>query len=212
MKKALLFPVLVVIVIALIAAGCSPAEVDPGPDPDPDPEPISGTVYSIEDGRILVVGGIEDVNIPRSEWFDQGKRAVYFALDDDTLVEHNGEEVGIDFIARGHQVDVYHEGFLAESYPEQGGALRVVITSAEAAEEAYTDSGRFIGVMASETGELLEVHISGVPEELPSRLFRMTDQAWSVFNTLDLEPEDEIIFRYLEDDNSEGLIFDLSRL
>ncbi len=208
MKKVLWFSVFTVMLAIFVGVGCSNIITDPGPEPES--EPISGVVYSIENGRILVVDGIENVNIPRSEW--QGKRAIYFAIDDETSVELNGEQLDIDSIARGQEVDVYHEGFLAESYPEQGKAVRIVITDAEAAEETYTDSGRYIGVMVGDTSELLEVHISGVPEELPPRLFRMTDQAWDVFNSLDLQPEDEIIFRYLEDDESDGLIFDLSKL
>ena len=208
MKKFVWFSVLAVILAIFVVVGCTSESVEP----EPEPEPISGTVYSIENGRILVVSGIEDVNIPRNQWFEQGKRAVYFAIEDDTVVELNGEQVDTTLIARGQDVDVFHAGFLAESYPEQGSALRVVITDAEAAEEEHTDSGRFIGVMVNGTDELLEVHISGVPEEMPSRLFRLTDPAWNVFNNLDLLPEDEIIFRYLEDDESDGLIFDLSRL
>jgi len=70
-----------------------------------------------------------------------------------------------------------------------GKAVKVVITDSEAAEEAYTDSGRYIGIMVNESVELLEVEISGVPEEMESRFFR-----------------------YLEDDESDGLIFDLTRI
>ncbi|MGM0689665.1 MAG: DUF3221 domain-containing protein [Bacillota bacterium] len=210
MKKMLYFLTLAVVLIMLAGAGCSTEQGEPGPEPGA--EPISGTVYSIEDGRILVVSGIEDVNIPRSEWFEQGNRAVYFAIEGDTVVELNSEQVDAGLIARGQKVDVYHEGFLAESYPEQGKALKVVITDPEAAEEAYTDSGRFIGIMVNESVELLEVEISGVPEEMGSRFFRITDLIWTVVDRLDLEPEEEIIFRYLEDDESDGLVFDMWRI
>lgn len=202
--------VITVILIMFLAAGCSVNGDEP--DQEPGQEPISGTVYSIEDGRILVVSGLENVNIPRSVWFEQGNRAVYFAVEEDTVAELNGERVDTNYIARGQKVDVYHEGFLAESYPEQGKALRVVITDPEAAGEEFIDSGRFIGVMVNESVELVEVEISGVPEEISSRFYHLTDQAWEVFNTLDLEPEEVIIFRYLEDDQSDGLIFEISRI
>ncbi len=72
--------------------------------------------YSIEDGRILVVSGIADVNIPRSEWFEQGNRAVYFAIEDDTIVELNGEQVDVGLIARGQKVDDYHCQILINFY------------------------------------------------------------------------------------------------
>ena len=210
MKKLNYILIITVILFMLLGAGCSVNGDEPKQEPGQ--EPISGTVYSIEDGRILLISGLEDVNIPRSVWFEQGNRAVSFAVDEDTVVELDGEQVDTNYIARGQKVDVYHEGFLAESYPEQGKALRVVITDPEAAEEEFIDSGRFIGVMVNESVELVEVEISGVPEEISSRFYHLTDQAWDVFNNLDLEPEEVIIFRYLEDDQSDGLIFDLARL
>ncbi len=209
MKKLIYLMLLTAILIMFTGAGCSVREDDPAQEPAQ--EPISGTIYNLEDGRILVVGSLEDVNVPRSFWFEQGYRAVYFALDEDTVVELNDEQVDQNTIARGMKVDVYHAGFLAESYPEQGKALRVVITDPKATEAAFTDSGRFIGVLLDETIHI-EIKISGVPEEMPSRLFRMTDQARAVFESLDLDPEEVIIFRYIEDDQSEGLIFDLTRI
>jgi|GEM_PF-1281017 len=210
MKKMIYYLTLAVVLIMLAGAGCSNKQGEPGLEPGA--EPISGSVYSIEDGRILVVGGIEDIYIPRSEWFEQGYRAVYFAIEENTVVELNGEPVDAGLITRGQKIDVYHEGFLAESYPEQGKALKVVITDPEGAEEAYTDSGRFIGIMVNESSELLEVKVSGVPEEIGSRFFRVTDQVRTVVNRLDLEPEEEIIFRYQEDEESAGLVFDLWRI
>ncbi len=210
MKKTAPFIILISLLLVFSFLGCSADDNDL--DQEPGAEPISGTVYSIEGGRILVVSDLEDVNIPRSEWFEQGKRAVYFAIEADTTAELDGEQVDTGLIARGQEVDVYHEGFLAESYPEQGKALKVVITDADAAEEAYTDSGRYIGIMVNESVELLEIEISGVPEELGSRFFQITDQIWTVIDRLELEPEEEIIFRYLEDDESEGLVFDLWRI
>ena len=210
MKKTGSLIILISILLMFGVLGCSTE--DNGLDQEPAAEPISGTVYSIENGRILVVSGLDDVNVPRDEWFEQGKRAVYFAVDDDTVAELDGEQVDTGLIARGQKVDVYHEGFLAESYPEQGKALKVVITDAEAAAEAYTDSGRYIGIMVNESVELLEIKISGVPEEIGSRFFQITDQIWTVIDRLELEPEEKIIFRYLEDDESEGLVFDLWRI
>ncbi len=210
MNKRVCFLILAAILITFGAIGCSTKENDLNHEPGAGP--ISGTVYSIENGRILVVSNLEDVNIPSSEWFEQGKRAVYFAVDEDTLVELNGEQVNTDLIARGQEVDIYHEGVLAESYPEQGRAVKVVITSSEAAKEAYTDSGRYIGIMVNESVKLLEIEISGVPQEMESRFFRITDQARTIVDNLDLEAEDEIIFHYLEDEESDGLIFDLTKI
>jgi len=95
----------------LMAAGCRVSD----PEPKESAEPISGRIYSIDEKVMLIVGGIDDVNIPRSDWFEAGKRAVYFTITDDTVIEHAGNAVSADFLARGQKVDVYHEGFLAES-------------------------------------------------------------------------------------------------
>jgi hypothetical protein len=201
--KVLLFALLAIAMLA--AAGCG----DETEGPVDEVEPISGLIYSLEENAILVVGDIDNVNIPREEWFENGKRAVYFTLTTETVIEYEGEVVAADQLARGQRVDVYHEGFLAESYPEQGGALKVVILDSSAAEDFRTDSGRFMG--KTETG-LIEVKISGTPDELPAKSFRLTAEAAKLVNKLALDVEEEILFRYLPDQDSDGLIFDLERM
>lgn len=200
--KVFLFSLLAVAILA--AAGCG-GETDVPVD---EVEPINGLIYSLEENAILVVGDIDNVNIPREEWFENGKRAVYFTLTAETVIEYEGEEVSADQLARGQRVDVYHEGFLAESYPEQGGALKVVILDSSAAEDFSIDSGRYMG--KAETG-LIEVKISGTPDELPARSFRLTAEAAKLIDNLALDVEEEILFRYLPDQGSDGLIFDLER-
>jgi hypothetical protein len=60
--------------------------------------------------------------------------------------------------------------------------------------------------------ELIEVKISGTPDELPARSFRLTAEAASLVSELALDAEEEILFRYLPDQESDGLIFDLERI
>ncbi len=192
-------------VTMLAAAGCGGGEEDPADAV----EPISGLIYSIEENAILVVSDIDNVNIPRDEWFENGKRAVYFTLTEETMIEAEGEVVNVDQLARGQKVDVYHEGFLAESYPEQGGARKVVIIDGSSAEDFSIDSGRYMGQVET---ELIEVKISGTPDELPARSYRLTSEAASLVNKLALDAEEEILFRYLPDQESDGLIFDLERI
>lgn len=150
MKSKLLILLTVLLIALLIAAGCGEDQDNPIETPGP----ISGLIYSYEENVILVVGEIDDVNIPREEWFEAGRRAVYFTITADTVIEHEGEAVAPERLARGQKVDVWHEGFLAESYPEQGGAVRIVIVDDSVAEEYQTDSGRFIGAMVNGVGEL----------------------------------------------------------
>lgn len=206
MKAKLLLITVLVLMLALFGTGCSgPAEE---PIDDPEQEPISGTIYRFEDNRILVVDGITNVNIPWSKWFEQGHRAVYFTVEDDTMVELNGEEVRAENLFRGQKVEVYHEGFLAESYPEQGKALKVIITDQTSAAEELIESGRLIGI--TEEG-LLEIKISGVPEEMPAKIYAITSEACEVLSSMNLQ-EEVILFRYISDETTDGLIFDLERL
>ena len=209
MKTAKAIFLVLVSLSLFFVVGCSSAVDD---DPDELAGPISGLIYEWESNRILVVDGISSVNIPRQLWFENGHRAVSFAITEDTVIEINGESVTADSLARGQAVEVWHEGSLAESYPEQGGALKVVIVNPEAASEATTDSGRYIGVMTGESGDFVEIKITGVPDEIPSRLYQLTEEAWAIFNQLNLASEDVILFRYLPDSDSDGLIFDLSSI
>jgi hypothetical protein len=205
MNKFISLFLAVLLVTGLITIGCGEDRAEPIDSP----EPIGGRIYAIDGNVILVVGGINEVNIPREEWFEAGKRAVYFTVTGDTIIEHKGETFSAERLARGQKVEVYHEGFLAESYPEQGGALRVVITDDTPAAEFQTDSGRFMGQIEDNS---IEIKISGVPDEIPGRLYRLTAEARDHLDRLGLEVEEVIIFHYLPDEDYEGLIFDLNRI
>jgi len=54
--------------------------------------------------------------------------------------------------------------------------------------------------------------VIGVLDELPGRLFRLTAEAWNHLNRLELEAEEDVVFKYLPDKDSDGLIFDLNRI
>jgi hypothetical protein len=193
--------------LMLILPGCGSTGNDQGEIPEQ--VPISGKIYSISDNRILVVEGLEDVNIPQVSWFEQGKRAVYFAVTEETLISSNGNVVGMDQLARGQSVEVFHEGFLAESYPEQGQALQINIIEATTAEQEIIDSGR---IAAYVPGDLLEVKISGVPDEMPAKQFKLTDQADQLLQEQNMDEGTEIRFRYIPYAEMEGLIFDVEIL
>lgn len=117
-----LFLVLIAVLL-VVAAGCSTAT---GADTDSPPD-ITGLIYSVDGNTILVVDGIEDVNIPFDEWFDHGYRAVWFTAMGDTVIEIDGEEVSFDALAKGQKVQVWAEGGLRESYPEQGTAKKILV-------------------------------------------------------------------------------------
>lgn len=206
MKKMIILFLLYFLIFLLLSAGCTSEQPAGGPG---EVEPISGLIYEIEGHTILVVSGIEDVNITRQLWFEEGKRAVYFAVNNDTLVEVAGEQAGSDALERGQKVNVWHEGFLAESYPEQGKAVKIAIVENTPAGECRTDSGRYMGRVADDQ---IEIKISGVPDELPARIFSLTDEATAVLDQIEPWSEETILFRYLPGDETEGLIFDLRQI
>ena len=206
MKKFTVLFLLFFLITLILAAGCTAEQ--PAEDPE-EVKPISGLIYEIEGSTFLVVSGIEDVNIPRRLWFEEGKRAVYFAIDENTVVEQDGEPAGPDILERGQKANVWHEGFLAESYPEQGKAVKIVIIENTPAGDYRTDSGRYMARLADDQ---IEIKISGVPDELPARIFSLTDEAAAVLDQIAPLPEEEIIFRYLPGDETEGLIFDLHQI
>jgi hypothetical protein len=191
-------------------AGCSSRTDDVG-DTDDQLDRFQGIVYALEDNRILVIQDLENVNIPWSLWFEEGKRAVSFSITEgETIIEIAGEEQDPAALARGQTVEIWHSGALAESYPEQGSALKVIIIDPAAAEEAFTDSGRFAGLSNNTGNVLIMIRISGIPDELPPRSYRLTTEAAKIVENLSLTEGTEVIFRYLADEQSDGLIFDLS--
>jgi len=153
------------LIAAVAAAGCAPAESGTPPT-------IIGVVNSTEGDTILVVEGIDRPGVPQEEWF--GKRAINFTITGDTVIERDGKPVSPDDFT-GLKVEVWADGPIAESYPEQARAGRIVILedlsgNSGAAEEEFIDSGRFAGL----DGDVIAVKISGVPDEVDPREFRLT--------------------------------------
>jgi hypothetical protein len=208
MKKSISVLMIILTVLIITTTGCTNYK-DNTVD---ETAKQSGLIFMIEDNRVLVVDGIENVNIPWNSWFENGKRAIMFGVTEDTEIELNGEAVTVERLKRGQAVEVWYSGPLAESYPEQGSADRIVIINETSAGDFRTDSGRFSGMAADEEELLISIRISGVPEEIPPRVFRLTDEAGILLDQLDLQEGSEILFRYLEDETSDGLIFDLSLL
>ena len=208
MKKYLIVSLIILSLLALSTTGCLSDEVEP----DDETAVHQGLIYLIEDNRILVVNDIDSANIPWNSWFEKGKRAIMFTITADTVIELNGDIISADKLARGQEVEVWHSGPLAESYPEQGSADKIIITQDTSAGELYIDSGRFSGQAEDGAETLISIRISGVPEDVTPRIFRLTREAEDLMKQLNLQEGSEILFRYLEDENSDGLIFDLSLL
>jgi hypothetical protein len=199
---------LVLALLCLVFSGCTGA-VD---EPVDEVSRHSGLIYSIEDNRILVIQNIDNVNIPWNSWFEGGKRAIVFSITAETVIELDGEAQTAELLQRGQAVEVLYSGALAESYPEQGSADKVIIINPAGAAEKMTDSGRFKGLDTAEDVMLIAIHISGTPEEIPPRIFKLTPEAEELINHLKPAEGDQLLFHYIGDQGSAGLIFDLSLL
>lgn len=204
--KRLMFFVLAL--LCLMFSGCMTA----GDDPVDEISHHSGLIYSIEENRILVVHDINSVNIPWNSWFEAGNRAIVFSITADTVIELEGETVSSDKLKRGQTVEVLYSGALAESYPEQGAADKVIIVNATAAADKMTDSGRFSELETLGDELLISIRISGTPDEIPPRVYKITPEAGELLSHLNLEAGNEILFHYIGDEETAGLIYDLSLL
>jgi hypothetical protein len=199
---------LVLVLLCLVFSGCAKV-VD---DPADETSSHSGLIYSIEENRILVVEGIDRVNIPWNSWFEAGKRAIVFSITADTVIELDNETVTADQLRRGQSVEVFYSGALAESYPEQGSADKVMIINPTGAAENMTDSGRFSELETAGGELLIAINISGTPEEITPRVFKLTPEAEELLDHLKPSTDDELLFHYIGDHESAGLIYDLSLL
>jgi hypothetical protein len=79
-------------------------------------EGVTGFILSLEGSRMLVIGT------------DGHQEATYYSFDESTEVEgEDGELLEIAAFRIGQYVKTYYEGAIAESYPMQGHAAKVVI-------------------------------------------------------------------------------------
>ena len=70
---------------------------------------------------------------PYDEWFEAGKRAIWFSIDNKTKIEYtDGKRASISDLKEGQAVEVWTDGATMKSYPEQARARKIVIiTEAE---------------------------------------------------------------------------------
>jgi hypothetical protein len=72
--------------------------------------------------------------------------------------------------------------------------------------EEKTDSGTYIRLVEP---NLVEIRISGVPEQIPPRSFRLYEDVAENFNSLGLKEGDQILFNYSKNINNEDVITEL---
>lgn len=118
--------ILVVLFTILILVGCQLTNQTKVPEREAD---VVGLIYQLEsdNNSILVVSGIEDIDIPYDEWFEEGKYAVVFRIEKDTIIINGKDKLDFSLLKEGQRVKVWHTGVLAESYPMQGEAVYVEV-------------------------------------------------------------------------------------
>jgi ABC-type uncharacterized transport system auxiliary subunit len=79
-------------------------------------EGVSGFIVSFTDNSMLVIG-VKD-----------HQEATYYSLNDKTIVENsNGDWLAVADLQVGQFVDTFYQGAIAESYPAQGRAAKVIV-------------------------------------------------------------------------------------
>jgi hypothetical protein len=116
--------VLQLLFLTLVLAGCGEGATDH--DTQYSTPDIAGLIYSIEGKTILVVEGIEDVNISQEEW--HGKPAIRYEITTDTIIEsEEGEKLTFVDLHIGQKVQVWSYGPIMESYPMQTKAKKIIL-------------------------------------------------------------------------------------
>ncbi|MEF3306142.1 Gmad2 immunoglobulin-like domain-containing protein [Paenibacillus sp. GYB003] len=115
--------------IAVIAASCGqksgPADSGANPPPEPKTQAVkavdNGTIISKEGNRWLITAYIEKNGTPYID-------AYWFTVTDRTALQTSGgQTVTPDKAAIGAQVEAWHTGTVAESYPMQTAAAKIVV-------------------------------------------------------------------------------------
>ena len=111
--------ILGLIVVVLVAVSFSFREADPD---------IEGLIYSKSSGQILVVAGIDDVDLPYDVVLEQGSLVIAFSVTEKTIITGSeGKKITFTELQEGDQVKVWHTGSVRESYPLQADARKIVV-------------------------------------------------------------------------------------
>lgn len=99
---------------------------------------ISGLIFNTSENRILVVADIDNIDISEEEWFDSGKRAIWFSIDKKTKIEYaDGKRATASDLKLGQTVQAWADGWTMKSYPEQATAQKIVIEKISGHNENY---------------------------------------------------------------------------
>jgi hypothetical protein len=109
-----------VLLLTLFLAACTASDIEE------DDALIEGLIYSKSESAILVIADIDDVDLSEEEWY--GNEAIYFSVNEETRIEGEaGQSKSADDLLVGTKVKVWSTGPVAESYPMQATASRIVV-------------------------------------------------------------------------------------
>lgn len=77
------------------------------------------------------------------------------------------------------------------------------------APEVSIDTGRYVGLADN---NFFEVKISGVPDELASKVFMISDKIRAKFETLNLQTGEEIKITYIQNEHGQNVVQDIERM
>ena len=75
--------------------------------------------------------------------------------------------------------------------------------------EEKTDSGTFVRLIGADQ---VEIRISGVPEAIPPRVFRLYEEVAANFDTLELQEGDQVLFSYSINSQNEDVITEIEKI
>lgn len=76
-------------------------------------------------------------------------------------------------------------------------------------EDIRTDSGRYVGQIDNNS---IEIKISGVPDAIAARAFRLSAELRADFDALKLKTNDEVLFRYIPKEGEQPIIIEMVKM
>ena len=122
MNKNLIITTLIIVLLCgiFILSSQESKQVDNEIDEQENQYHIKGTIYNIDNGKILVGEGLASERYT-GNFEDIERQAVWFSIGDETEIKYNNETQSFDNLEIGMQVEVF------TSNPEQGSADSVII-------------------------------------------------------------------------------------
>jgi hypothetical protein len=135
-------------------------------------------------------------------------------LVDNIVLEKGNDEIRVMAIIKvptGEVTDqlTYPHQLLAIPKESKNIVVGFFDTVIESELEEKTDSGTYVRRIEP---DLIEVRISGVPESIPPRVFRLYEEVDENFDELGLQQGDQIRFIYSKNINQEDVITELKKL